>query len=406
MAKSIKSRTTRTFNKVQVKTDRGVLRLQFPNPLISAFAAKGIKFSRYKSLGKREIDPNTGESNRPWAESIAARIQADIDHPDSLFDPTLAKYLDVKVSDRINQSLAIAQLTVGQLWEEFLEYHLPGKALSTKFIYENNYTKKLQPFWDKPIDRETASKMRGAFLDVPNTTSKKALQLLIKAVDWAMNEEKLLIARNPFKGIDEGLKSGKKRLNKVTGLSDKFVAFTQDEVELILSAFLQDNKRSKYHDFYKFKFLTGCRPGEAIALTWDDINFKQGVILFNKTYSHRVGLSPGTKTQDSREFPLNSRLADWLYSLKQSSNKSVVFPGKRKKYMCREASIKAWSSDIKNKSQDQDGIVVALAKHGQARQAPILAPLQHPPYVYQLLHRPRHRHHNRCRLVWQQRQHY
>jgi integrase len=373
MGKNTRSKSTRTFNKIQVKTDRGVLRLQFPKQLIDSLAVKGVKFSRYKSLGKREIDPNTGESNRPWAEAIAARIQADIDHPDNLLDPTLAKYLDVKVSDDINPNLAIAtftQLTVGQLWEDFLEYHLPGKAPSTKFLYQNNYAKKLQPFWDKPIDRGTASKMRGAFLDAPTSTSKKALQLFIRAVDWAMSEEKLLIARNPFKGTDEGLKPGKKRLNKVTGLSDKFVAFTQDEAELILSAFLQDEKRSKYHDFYKFKFLTGCRPGEAIALTWDDIKFKQGVIVFNKTYLDTVGLSPGTKTQDNREFPLNSKLADWLHSLKQSSNKSLVFPGEKKKYMCRDAPTRAWNSDVKNKYQNKDGIVIALAKQGELQYLP------------------------------------
>ncbi|NEP43092.1 MAG: tyrosine-type recombinase/integrase [Okeania sp. SIO2H7] len=373
MAKNIKPKSTRTFNKVQVKTDKGVLRLQFPKPLVDALAAKGVKFSRFKSLGKREIDPDTGESHRPWAEAIASRIQADLDHPDSLFDPTLVKYLDVKVSDNIDPTLTLAitpDLTVGQLWENFLQYHLPGKAASTKYVYENDYSKKLRPFWNEQIDRETASKMRGAFLDSPNSTSKKALQLLAKAVDWAVSEEKISITKNPFKGMSEGLKSGKKRLNKVTGFSNKFVAFTQNEVELILSAFLQDDKRRKYYDFYKFKFLTGCRTGEAIALTWDDINFTQGVILFNKTYLDRTGLSEGTKTEDSREFPLNSKLADWLCALKQSSNKNVIFPGERKKYMCREASIKAWSSDIKNISQDRDGIVVALAKQGKLEYLP------------------------------------
>lgn len=341
--------------------------MQFPKKLVNAIAAKGKKFSRYKSLGKREIDPETGESNRPWAEAIASRIQADLDHPDNLFDTTLARYLEVKVSDvEPNLALSVAEeLTVGQLWEDFLQYHLPGKAPSTKILYQKDYTKKLKPFWDDPIDRKTASKMRSTFIDVPSATCKRTLQALIKSVDWAMREEKLSIQKNPFQGADEGLKYGKKRSNKVTGLSDKFVAFTQNEANLILSAFKQDDKRSKYHDFFKFKFLTGCRTGEAIALTWDDIKFKQEVILFNKTYLKRTGLSQGTKTEDCREFPLNSKLAEWLYALKQSSNKNVVFPGEKTKYLCRGTVCQAWNSDTRNQSQKQDGIVVALAKQGK-----------------------------------------
>ena len=75
MAKNIKSKSTRIFNKIQVKTDKGVLRLQFPKPLVDTLAAKGIKFSRYKSLGKREIDPDTGESNLSFkADAVYSHI--------------------------------------------------------------------------------------------------------------------------------------------------------------------------------------------------------------------------------------------------------------------------------------------------------------------------------------------
>lgn len=372
MAKNTKSKSTRTFNKVRVNTDNGRLRLQFPKPLVDVLVAKGIKFSRYKSLRKREIDPDTGVSNRPWAEAIASRIQADIDHPDSLFDPTLAKYLDVTISDSIElkEAIASASLTVGELWEDFLLYHLPGKAPSTKLVYQKAYSSKLRPFWDDSIDRETASKMRSAFLEVSNTTSKQAIQLLTKAVDWAIDEEKIAIAKNPFKDIGPALKNGKKRLNKVTGLPNKFVAFTWDEVELILTAFLHDNNRCKYHDFLKFKFLTGCRTGEAIALTWDDIKFEQGVVLFNKTYSRKSGLSEGTKTEDSRTFPLNSKLANWLHCLKQLSNKKLMFPGEKTKYICRSALHKAWGANVKNENPGRDGIVVTLAKQGKLEYLP------------------------------------
>lgn len=366
MVKNVSTKTTRTFNKVKVTADKGVLRLQFPTKLVKAIAGGGIKFSRYKSLGKREIDPDTGTSNRPWAEAIASRIQADIDHPDGLFDPTLAKYLDAKVFDNSNFVIAApVVLTVGELWEDFLRYHLAGKAASTKHRYEKDCTPKIQPFWNAPISRETANDMRSAFLEVANSATKLAMHLLTKAVDWAIDEERLIISKNPFKGIAKSLKGGQKRTNKVSGLPNNYVAFNRDEVNMILTAYLENYRNRKYHDFFKFKFLTGCRTGEAIALTWDDVKFKERVILFNKTYYPNTGLSKGTKTEDSRIFPINSYLADWLLALKSEAKTSTVFSGNKSKYLARSSVNKSWSEDSNVSKASKDGIVLLLAKQGE-----------------------------------------
>ncbi|MDY6803471.1 MAG: site-specific integrase [Cyanobacteriota bacterium] len=366
MAKNASTKTTRTFNKVKVTTDKGVLRLQFPTKLVKAIAEEGIKFSRYKSLGKREIDSDTGTSNRLWAEAIASRIQADIDHPDGLFDPTLAKYLDVKAFDNSNFVIgAPVVLTVGELWEDFLRYHLAGKAASTKHRYQKNCTPKIQPFWDAPINRETANDMRSAFLEVANDNTKLAMQLLTKAVDWAIEEEKLIVSKNPFKGIAQSLKGSQKRKNKVSGLPNNYVAFNRDEVNLILKAYLDKNINRKYHDFFKFKFLTGCRTGEGIALTWDDVKFKERVILFDKTHYPTTGLSQGTKTEDSRIFPMNSYLADWLQALKSEANTSIVFSGNKSKYLARSSINGSWNLDSNEVKRSKDGIVVLLAKQGK-----------------------------------------
>ena len=372
MAKNTKKTSTRTFNKVQVTTDKGILRLQFPNKLVKAIASQGIKFSRYKSLGKREIEPETGLLNRPWAEAIASRVQADIDHPDGLFDPTLAKYLDVKLdaTTTVTAQSVSKSLTIGQVWESFLEYHLPGKSAATKHHYQKDCGIKLKPFWDAPISRETANDIRAAFLNKPCSTSKLAMQLLKKAVDWAIDEEKIFIAKNPFNGIAEGLPGGEKRVNKVTGLPSNYVAFTQDEVKMILDAYLEHSTNRKHHDFFKFKFLTGCRTGEAIALTWNDIKFEEKVIFFNKTYSRKSGLSPGTKTEKNRLFPINSYLADWLSSLKAISSHDIVFPGKTTKYIPRSSLSHCWGDDSANPSASTDGIVISLAKQGKLQYLP------------------------------------
>lgn len=371
MAKNTQISTSRTFNKVTVSVDKGVLRLQFPNKLVNALKVNGVKFSRYKSLGKREIEPSTGISNRPWAEAIASRIQSDLDHPDSLFDPTLVKYLDVKVDATITlKTQDTHTLSVGQLWEDFMSYHLPGKSAGTKYRYQNDCVAKLKPFWDCPIDRETAHSMRAAFLEKPSSAAKLAMQLLTKAVNWAVEEEKIFVSKNPFGSMAESLKGGQTRLNKLTGLPTSYVAFTQKEVRMILDAYLGDSINSRYHDFFKFKFLTGCRTGEAIALTWDDVKFQQGVISFNKTHDSRTGVSKGTKTQDSRIFPMNSYLSDWLSALKALSNADLIFPAITSKYMSRSNASKSWSANSDNPSARTDGIVFSLAKQGKLQYLP------------------------------------
>ena len=84
------SKTSKRSNTVKISTDKDYLRLQFPSALSKQLYGKRQFF---KSLGRQDTP-----ENRKWAESLAARIQADIDHPDveTLFDPSLKKYLGIK----------------------------------------------------------------------------------------------------------------------------------------------------------------------------------------------------------------------------------------------------------------------------------------------------------------------
>lgn len=364
-----KTKTKRVHNQVRVGVCNGSLRLQFPKPLVDNLKAQGINFSRYKSLGKREVDPVTGKSNRPWAEAIAARIQADLDHPDGLFDYTLAKYLSIKVADDNGNATLLtpsAAMTIGKLWDEYLDYHTADKAESTAYKYKVDCSKKIAPYRDLAISLDTANTIRADLLKQQNTITKRVLGLLENGVDWAISQDKITLLKNPFKGLSKGIKT-KKRKNKLTGLPDDFVAFSEREVGIILDTFLNDNIRSKYYPFFRFKFLTGCRTGEAIALTWEDVKFDNGVILFNKTYGVKTGVTEGTKAEDCRTFPLPDSLADWLRTLKTSSS-HLVFPGNSGGYLARPTVDNAWGRNPKTTREGRPGVVITLAKEGKIAQ--------------------------------------
>jgi integrase len=70
----------------------------------------------------------------------------------------------------------------------------------------------------------------------------------------------------------------------------------------------------------KFLALTGFRPEEAIALTWDDV--KNSQIIVSRAYSQ--GILKATKTYEGRSFPINSQLAQLLKSL--AKTQILVFP--------------------------------------------------------------------------------
>jgi integrase len=120
--------------------------------------------------------------------------------------------------------------------------------------------------------------------------------------------------------------------------------YTKQEAKTILQAFKDgrfDNNYSAYSSSYyapyvEFRILTGCRPSEAIALTWNDIkdNGDKCQIIFNKRYTSGQ-LLQGTKNGvDARIFPCNQQLTDFLRSLPRIPNDhDLIFPTFRGNYI-------------------------------------------------------------------------
>jgi integrase len=151
------------------------------------------------------------------------------------------------------------------------------------------------------------------------STVRKVLLYARAANCWAIEEE--LLAKNfysrLFKNIPKSQKSGRSRK-----------CFEKHEIEHILAAFVSNEFVSKFsvhpHSHYtgyvEFLALTGFRPEEAIALTWNDI--KNSRISVSRAYSQ--GILKETKTYESRSFPINAQLDKLLKGLPRTQN--LVFP--------------------------------------------------------------------------------
>ncbi|MBP0037654.1 MAG: tyrosine-type recombinase/integrase [Roseofilum sp. SID1] len=127
-------------------------------------------------------------------------------------------------------------------------------------------------------------------------------------------------------------------------------AFTEDEVACIMAAI--GEQRPDCLPFCRFLLLTGCRPEDAIALTWEDV--ADSGITFDKAYSRRT-LKP-TKNEKVRQFPMTDQLAQVLEQQGQILQRKgvalkpsqLVFPGQQGGYLNLDNfTSRAWRPVVK-----------------------------------------------------------
>ncbi|MFB8788656.1 MAG: site-specific integrase [Potamolinea sp.] len=173
----------------------------------------------------------------------------------------------------------------------------------------------------KELTRGSAISARNWLLAnyTPNLARRNLVQISA-CCSWGVNSG--FIDFNPFQGLAKEIK-----LKRIT---EKNLGFSREERDIIISAF-EDSKPYKFYaPFVKFLFLTGCRPSEAIALTWSDISDKF-IRLHQAAVDTPKGIliKPGLKTQQERRFPINSQLSDLLKKIRTDTQnpKHLVFSG-------------------------------------------------------------------------------
>jgi integrase len=100
---------------------------------------------------------------------------------------------------------------------------------------------------------------------------------------------------------------------KNTAIAKAEKPFTKDEIREICKVI--DRDFSHYSLFVKFLFSTGCRTSEAIALTWQNVDFEAKTI----TISESIGIAADgskvrkdTKTGVARVIPMSANIFDLL----------------------------------------------------------------------------------------------
>ena len=145
-------------------------------------------------------------------------------------------------------------------------------------------------------------------------TCNNILKILKIILNDAVTDE--VIMKNPA----EGIKSLKEINAKAAETYHR--ALTEQEQK----DFMQEMEKDYYYEFVAFLLCTGMRFGEAAALTWSDIDYKQNVIHVTKTatFNEDNTRTTGTPKSESgkRDIPLNDTIRGIL--ARQRKKQSIV----------------------------------------------------------------------------------
>ena len=234
---------------------------------------------------------------------------------------------ELKIQLKEGNSIQKCYLTFKELSEEYLEKQKYKLSPKTYVTYEQRVrivntqigdiklkdlnTKILENFYFYMKNEYISEKSKK---NISNTTLQHYYtminNILEQAIKWGY------IKQNPNIKIDKP----KRERNEIK-------VYTKDEVIELLE--VVKNESLLYQSIIYLALDLGCREGELVALTWDDINLKTGEVKINKTVQYIKGetIEKETKTVNSdRKVFITSTTINLLkkYKLEQQKNKMLL----------------------------------------------------------------------------------
>ncbi len=124
-----------------------------------------------------------------------------------------------------------------------------------------------------------------------------------------------LLPNNPAEGVLTKVKMSESKQRE---------ALTLQEQERFIDYIANSNIYNVYLPLFSFFLGTGCRIGEALGMTWDNIDFTKGVIYVNHTISyraidgtHKFYITNPKTTSGCREIPMLDEVRDQLVKQKK-----------------------------------------------------------------------------------------
>lgn len=209
----------------------------------------------------------------------------------------------------------------------FSEVYLPKITLNlaeqTRYSYSQLASDHILPvIGKKKITDITTADLSSLFLSLQQGEFKHSTIIKIYSVasqlfKTAYNLD--IIDKNPMDKVE------RPKAPDVQNITYQPEFFTLEEVQHILSSL--DNAPMKWKIYIMILLETGCRRGEACALTWNDIDFDNNAITFSKStnYTPDKGAYIGTtKNKKARTDYISNELIELLRQYKETNSRDKV----------------------------------------------------------------------------------
>lgn len=221
------------------------------------------------------------------------------------------------------------QMTLAEWLEKWLELYKKPKLQETTIAKLRYSIKSMQPLLNVPLKKLTSIAIQDFLNGIEGSRKREIIYINLKdALTKAVKNK--LIADNPFDAVE--IKREKRAEKR---------ALTVDEERALVTAC----KGCKEGLLFLLCLYQGLRIGEALALTYDDIDFDKRTITISKSLTERNQVKC-TKNGEDRVVPLFKQTAKLLD--RTATGKVCIYsrPVYQRKIaeLCRELNIKGIST--------------------------------------------------------------
>lgn len=261
-------------------------------------------YKRHKKLKAEQADPDAIDPASKQRREQAARLEA----------KRLAEEAR-KAADR--------ELTVAQLCEQYIE----GYAKKNKRSWaedQRRINRKIIPRWGdrkaKTIQRADVQDLLEDLFDEGKNAEAQHCRALVSGIySYAMSKRKIDVDHNPCHGLG--------KVERANRVKPRTRALKQvREIRFLLAVTDTTRRRPRLRadmaEALRFMLLTGCRPGEATGLRWEEIDFDRA------EWNKPDDVEGRSKSDRADVTPLVPELLDMLRA-RQGNGSAYVWPSGR-----------------------------------------------------------------------------
>lgn len=233
------------------------------------------KSSGLWSVRFREVSPQDGKTTNKRLSGFKTKKEAQYGYEDYVAAKKAAAE-QAPITEEPTPQQDPSDVLFADLFAEYLHYKKPRVKETSYYDIEKKLTLRVLPFF---AERKMKDISPLTIMEWQNTLS---------AYSYAYRKDLMthLVSFYNYAERYHDIKNVAKRAEKPRNLEAKkeMLFWTPEEFAAAIATVEQEG----YAMLFRFLFLTGCRKGEALAVTWKDIDLDKGTVNVCKSVSNKV----------------------------------------------------------------------------------------------------------------------